>query len=61
MVANKSQNSPLCHRCNQRMTFRTSEVVAGKQMQIYECEICKTLEANDPIGRPGDGAQQPTL
>lgn len=60
MVAKKSQNSPLCHRCNLPMTFRKSEVATGKEMQVYECDICKTLEAFDPRN-PCPSVPQPGL
>jgi predicted SprT family Zn-dependent metalloprotease len=60
MLAKTSENQLSCHRCKQPLAFRTREVALGKEMQIYQCETCRTLEAFEP--KPvAESAAAPTL
>jgi RNase P subunit RPR2 len=36
---------PLCHRCKRPLVFHLQESVGDRQMRVFHCEFCDTLEA----------------
>jgi hypothetical protein len=38
---------PNCHRCHEVMALHSQEIVHGQTMNIFRCERCHILEAED--------------
>ena len=48
MTTFKDMPSPICGKCQQRMTWVSEQIVDSKPMQVFHCETCDKLAAALP-------------
>ena len=45
MLDQRKVDAPLCTKCDRPMVWKSEQMVDQKRMQVFQCGICKKLEA----------------